>query len=226
MAISRTANCGEFHDGRHTALTRLAKKGVPDWVIRAQFGHVSPAMMAIYSHVRRRALDEAAQALEPDATEALSPTPEVPTEVPVHDRRVTSHVTSQPTSARGNVVGMRRPSRPSGTPRTARSSRGATWRARPADCVARGRAAASVARASDSNRQLSNSDEKHRCTAPRMWTPSEGPPESRSLPRADALAPQAARGEWPRHESEASTALAVTELRTIRQRPVVPGRRV
>jgi hypothetical protein len=29
-----------FHDGRHTALTRLAEKGVPDWVIRAQFGHV------------------------------------------------------------------------------------------------------------------------------------------------------------------------------------------
>jgi len=27
-----------FHDGRHTALTRLAEKGVPDWVIRAQFG--------------------------------------------------------------------------------------------------------------------------------------------------------------------------------------------
>jgi len=24
-----------FHDGRHTALTRLAEKGVPDWVIRA-----------------------------------------------------------------------------------------------------------------------------------------------------------------------------------------------
>ena len=41
-----------FHDGRHTALTRLAEKGVADWVIRAQFGHVSPAMMAVYSHVR------------------------------------------------------------------------------------------------------------------------------------------------------------------------------
>jgi integrase len=40
-----------FHDGRHTALMRLAQKGVPDWVIRAQFGHVSPAMMAVYSQV-------------------------------------------------------------------------------------------------------------------------------------------------------------------------------
>jgi len=66
-----------FHDGRHTALTRLAEKGVPDWVIRAQFGHVSPAMMAVYSHVRRKALDEAAKALEPDAAlPAVPPTPD------------------------------------------------------------------------------------------------------------------------------------------------------
>jgi hypothetical protein len=49
-------------------LTRLAEKGVPDWIIRAQFGHVTPAMMAVYSHVRRKALNEAAEALEPDGT--------------------------------------------------------------------------------------------------------------------------------------------------------------
>jgi integrase len=54
-----------FHDGRHTALTRLAEKGQPDWVIQAQMGHVSPAMMRTYSHIRRKALDEAAAALEP-----------------------------------------------------------------------------------------------------------------------------------------------------------------
>ena len=54
-----------FHDGRHTALTRLAEKGQADWVIQAQMGHVSPAMMKTYSHIRRRALDEAADALEP-----------------------------------------------------------------------------------------------------------------------------------------------------------------
>ncbi len=54
-----------FHDGRHTALTRLAEKGQPDWVIQAQMGHVSPAMMKTYSHIRRKALDEAAAALEP-----------------------------------------------------------------------------------------------------------------------------------------------------------------
>ena len=54
-----------FHDGRHTAVTRLAEKGEPDWVIQAQLGHVSPAMMKTYSHIRRKALDKAAAALEP-----------------------------------------------------------------------------------------------------------------------------------------------------------------
>jgi hypothetical protein len=54
-----------FHDGRHTALTRLAEKGQPDWVIQAQMGHVSPTIMRTYSHIRRKALDEAAAALEP-----------------------------------------------------------------------------------------------------------------------------------------------------------------
>jgi len=54
-----------FHDGRHTALTRLAEGGQADWVIQAQMGHVSPAMMKTYSHVRQLALDEAAAALEP-----------------------------------------------------------------------------------------------------------------------------------------------------------------
>jgi len=77
-----------FHDGRHTALTRLAEKGVPDWVIRAQFGHVSPAMMAVYSHVRRKALHDAAKALEPDATR---PQPGAPKKSAPDDEGVTSH---------------------------------------------------------------------------------------------------------------------------------------
>lgn len=92
-----------FHDGRHTALTRLAEKGVPDWVIRAQFGHVSPSMMAVYSHVRRKALDEAAKALEPDAV-ALPPAPEPVVEDAMEDSGVMSHVTSQPASIRRNVT--------------------------------------------------------------------------------------------------------------------------
>jgi integrase len=103
-----------FHDGRHTALTRLAEKGVPDWVIRAQFRHVSPAMMAVYSHVRRKALDEAAQALEPDA----------PTQRPTGPRtrrrreRVTSHVTSQHAPQRNRVLDFPRKIGSSGWTRT------------------------------------------------------------------------------------------------------------
>jgi integrase len=38
-----------FHDGRHTAITTLGEKGLPDWVIQAQVGHVSPQMMKTYS---------------------------------------------------------------------------------------------------------------------------------------------------------------------------------
>jgi integrase len=91
-----------FHDGRHTALTRLAEKGVPDWVIRAQFGHVSPAMMAVYSHVRRKALDEAAKALEPDTT--TTPANSELEKTADQDRRVASHVTSQQPPRRDNVI--------------------------------------------------------------------------------------------------------------------------
>ena len=54
-----------FHHGRHTAVSTLQERGVPDWVIQAQIGHVSPAMMKVYSHIRRKALEQAAEALEP-----------------------------------------------------------------------------------------------------------------------------------------------------------------
>lgn len=54
-----------FHDGRHTAITTLCEKGVPDWVIQAQVGHVAPEMMKTYSHIRRQALDLAGAALQP-----------------------------------------------------------------------------------------------------------------------------------------------------------------
>ena len=59
-----------FHDGRHTAFTTLAEKGLPDWVIQAQVGHIAPQMMKTYSHVRRLALDEAAAALQPNFPKA------------------------------------------------------------------------------------------------------------------------------------------------------------
>jgi Phage integrase family len=93
-----------FHDGRHTALTRLAEKGVPDWVIRAQFGHVSPAMMAVYSHVRRKALDEAAKALEPDGTATPPPVPKTPAQ----DAGVMSHVTRSSVKPQNKVIDFAR----------------------------------------------------------------------------------------------------------------------
>jgi len=60
-------------------------------------------MMAVYSHVRRKALDEAAKALEPDAV-ALPSEPEAVAEKAIEDSGVMSHVTSQPVSSRCNVI--------------------------------------------------------------------------------------------------------------------------
>jgi integrase len=88
-----------FHDGRHTALTRLAEAGQPDLVIQAQLGHVSPAMMKTYSHIRRKALDAAAEALEPHATEGPTPWIQGPTAAPV-----TSHGTSHKGAVKARVL--------------------------------------------------------------------------------------------------------------------------
>jgi integrase len=55
-----------FHDLRHTAVTTMAEAGLPDLTIMAQVGHVSPAMVKHYSHIRRQALNQAAAALEPN----------------------------------------------------------------------------------------------------------------------------------------------------------------
>ena len=87
-----------FHDGRHTALTRLAEAGQPDWVIQAQLGHVSPSMMKTYSHVRRKALDAAAAVLEPVVTDEEAP--EEPREE-ASPEAVTSQVTSQSAEEHG-----------------------------------------------------------------------------------------------------------------------------
>jgi hypothetical protein len=93
-----------FHDGRHTAITTLAEKGLPDWVIQAQVGHVAPEMMKTYSHIRRQALNQAADALEPSS----APTPASPTPPAMSAQAadtphegVMSHGTSQTTVAAG-----------------------------------------------------------------------------------------------------------------------------
>ncbi len=91
-----------FHDGRHTAITTLAEKGLPDWVIQAQVGHVAPEMMKTYSHIRRQALNEAAAALEPTASQSAPPPPAVTDSD--RDRRATSHSTSQNDVSVGRVL--------------------------------------------------------------------------------------------------------------------------
>jgi hypothetical protein len=76
-----------------TALTRLAE-GQPDWVIQAQLGHVSPSMMKTYSHIRRKAPDAAAAALQPVYHQRESASSGQTDDIPLADE-VTSQSTSQ-----------------------------------------------------------------------------------------------------------------------------------
>ncbi len=110
-----------FHDGRHTAITTLAEKGLPDWVIQAQVGHVAPEMMKTYSHIRREALNQAAAALEPSKPtkpEAQQPAPATTTPTGAPDPRVMSQPTSQKRIARGRLIDFPRKSGSSGWIRT------------------------------------------------------------------------------------------------------------
>jgi integrase len=48
----------------------MLEKGLPDHVVMAQLGHVSPQMLKTYGHIRRQALNQAAAALEPTFSKA------------------------------------------------------------------------------------------------------------------------------------------------------------
>jgi len=52
-----------FHDLRHHAITELAESQASDSTIMAIAGHVSPKMLAHYSHVRLQAKRDALEAL-------------------------------------------------------------------------------------------------------------------------------------------------------------------
>lgn len=54
---------GRFHDTRHTLITELAESATGDEVIRDIAGHVSPAMLRDYSHIRMKAKREALEGL-------------------------------------------------------------------------------------------------------------------------------------------------------------------
>ena len=53
-----------FHDLRHTSITKLAEAGVPDHVLMAIAGHISPNMVRHYSHVRDQAKRKAVEAMD------------------------------------------------------------------------------------------------------------------------------------------------------------------
>ena len=75
-------------------------------MIQAQVGHVAPEMMKTYSHIRRLALNQAADALEP--TTAVNPapltTPPAIATPRVPPQRVMSHGTSQNARRGGRVL--------------------------------------------------------------------------------------------------------------------------
>jgi integrase len=50
---------GRWHDARHTRITELAEAGAGDATIMQIAGHVSKQMLARYSHIRVRAMDDA-----------------------------------------------------------------------------------------------------------------------------------------------------------------------
>jgi integrase len=110
-----------FHDGRHTAITTLAEKGLPDWVIQAQVGHVAPEMMKTYSHIRRQALNQAAAALEPTQSVAPGPVttpPEAASFAASQEKSVMSQPTSQNADRGGRVLKFAKKSGSSGWTRT------------------------------------------------------------------------------------------------------------
>jgi hypothetical protein len=74
--------------------------------IFAERRHVAPEMMKTYSHIRRQALNQAADALEPNAPASPAPPPlkVAAAAVPTPAKRVMSHSTSQNTNRRGRVV--------------------------------------------------------------------------------------------------------------------------
>jgi hypothetical protein len=66
-------------------------------------GHVSPAMMKTYSHIRRKALDEAARALEPSFKLKFPKHDGIRSRKKDRDRQVTSQLTSQSAKSKAEI---------------------------------------------------------------------------------------------------------------------------
>ena len=61
-----------FHDLRHHAITELAESDASDQTIMAIAGHVSPKMLAHYSHLRLEAKRQAVNALSGKVKERVT----------------------------------------------------------------------------------------------------------------------------------------------------------
>jgi integrase len=53
-----------FHDLRHTVITELAERGVPDGVLKSIAGHITQKMLDHYSHIRMTAKRQALDGLD------------------------------------------------------------------------------------------------------------------------------------------------------------------
>jgi len=58
-----------FHDLRHTAITNMLEKRVPDFTVMEIAGHVSRRMLQTYSHIRLEARRKAVEAISSTASE-------------------------------------------------------------------------------------------------------------------------------------------------------------
>jgi integrase len=65
-------NC-RLHDLRHTVATKMAEAGVPESTMLALLGHMSRAMLELYSHIRMRAKREAVKCLTTSTQRQRSP---------------------------------------------------------------------------------------------------------------------------------------------------------
>ena len=85
-----------FHDLRHHAITELAESQTSDQTIMAIAGHVSPRMLAHYSHVRVEAKRKALDAL-------VVKTPEGDNESRTGDGFATNYGTKRAEAPRSNL---------------------------------------------------------------------------------------------------------------------------
>ena len=77
-----------LHDLRHSFCTKLGEAGVPESAMLDMMGHVSPAMLRRYSHIRAKARREAIAALESRISSG------VPTKVPTIGDSTETHKTT------------------------------------------------------------------------------------------------------------------------------------